>query len=251
MATADLRPLSVGEVLDVAFQLYRRLFTSLIVIQAVCTGVPFLLSLYVESSGGVLQRPFLYLCTMLLSSVLTALASVSCVLVISEHYLGRTLRPAEALARAQRYIWPVFLLSLMVWFAVSIGLLLLIIPGIILMCGLALATQTLVLESGRSPSAAMSRSWELTKGFRMRMLGLLLTAVAIIAVPLLGFGALGGMFAADAAEGTPLAFTVLGGLLQIVIYPLIYCILTVAYYDLRVRKEAFDLQMLEQALQGA
>lgn len=251
MATADLRPLSVGEVLDVAFQLYRRLFTSLIVIQAVCTGLPFLLSVYIESSGGVLQRPFLYMCTMLLSSILTALASVACVLVISEHYLGRTLRPTEALARAQRYIWPVFLLSIMVWFAISVGLVLLVIPGIILMCGLALATQTLVLESNRSPSAAMSRSWELTKGYRLRMFALLITAIVIVVVPLFGFGALGGMFAAEDAAGVPLTFTVLGGLLQIVIYPLIYCILTVAYYDLRVRKEAFDLQMLEQALQGA
>ncbi len=31
---------------------------------------------------------------------------------------------------------------------------------------------------------------------------------------------------------------------NMLIAPLIYCFLTVAYYDLRVRKEAFDLEVL-------
>lgn len=254
MATTDLRPLSVGEILDVSFQLYRRLFASLVVVQAICTAVPFLLNMYVESAGGAIARPVLYVVALLLSTALTALASVACILVISEHYLGHRLSPGEAVSRAKGYILPVILLSLLVWFAIAVGMLLLIIPGIILMCGLALATQTLVLESGRSPTAAMSRSWELTKGFRLRMLALIITAGCIVVVPVLGFAAIGGIFAGNdlAQPGTtPLIFMLLGGAVQIAIYPLIYCILTVAYYDLRVRKEAFDLQMLEKALQGA
>ena len=35
------------------------------------------------------------------------------------------------------------------------------------------------------------------------------------------------------------------------IYPLLYCALTVAYYDLRVRKEGFDLELLESTLAHA
>ena len=41
----------------------------------------------------------------------------------------------------------------------------------------------------------------------------------------------------------------IGGLVQIFIYPLFYCVLTVTYYDLRVRKEGFDLELLASALQ--
>jgi len=39
-------------------------------------------------------------------------------------------------------------------------------------------------------------------------------------------------------------------LLPIVLYPAISCVVTLMYYDLRVRREAFDLQMLSQQLGG-
>jgi hypothetical protein len=41
------------------------------------------------------------------------------------------------------------------------------------------------------------------------------------------------------------------GVVQIFVYPLFYCVLTVAYYDLRVRKEGFDLEVLAAALRPA
>jgi hypothetical protein len=42
-----------------------------------------------------------------------------------------------------------------------------------------------------------------------------------------------------------------GGIVQMFIYPLFYCVLTVTYYDLRVRKEGFDLELLASTLQSA
>ena len=42
-----------------------------------------------------------------------------------------------------------------------------------------------------------------------------------------------------------------GGIVQMLIYPLFYCVLTVLYYDLRVRKEGFDLELLASSLQSA
>ena len=42
-----------------------------------------------------------------------------------------------------------------------------------------------------------------------------------------------------------------GGLVQMFIYPVLYCVLTVTYYDLRVRKEGFDLELLASSLQPA
>ena len=43
----------------------------------------------------------------------------------------------------------------------------------------------------------------------------------------------------------------IGGVVQLFIYPLFYCVLTVTYYDLRVRKEGFDLELLASSLQTA
>jgi hypothetical protein len=38
---------------------------------------------------------------------------------------------------------------------------------------------------------------------------------------------------------------------QMFVYPMLYCVLTIAYYDLRVRKEGFDLEVLASSLQPA
>jgi hypothetical protein len=40
-------------------------------------------------------------------------------------------------------------------------------------------------------------------------------------------------------------------ILQVLISPFVYCTVTVAYYDLRVRKEGFDLEILAARLQPA
>ncbi len=40
----------------------------------------------------------------------------------------------------------------------------------------------------------------------------------------------------------------LGSLLGIVLAPILRCALTLAYYDLRVRREAFDIQILSEQL---
>ena len=56
--------------------------------------------------------------------------------------------------------------------------------------------------------------------------------------------------AADSLTGGLVTLAV-AGVVQLFLYPLFYCVLTVAYYDLRVRKEGFDLEMLAASLQPA
>ena len=59
------------------------------------------------------------------------------------------------------------------------------------------------------------------------------------------------MLTGAAGRSRPSSPLAIGGLVQIFIYPLFYCVLTVAYYDLRVRKEGFDLELLASSLQTA
>jgi hypothetical protein len=44
--------------------------------------------------------------------------------------------------------------------------------------------------------------------------------------------------------GLDTTFSVGGQLLQLMVYPVVACAFTLFYYDLRVRKEAFDLDHL-------
>jgi uncharacterized membrane protein len=258
MTLPTLRPLSVGEILDVSFSLYRRHFGPLVMVALICSGVPFLLSLFLQSAGGMFANPLLTLVYYILFAVLSSLATAATVYIVSESYLGRPLGAGAALARSAPLLWRLILCSLLITLVVGIGLVLLLVPGIILICGLILAFPALVLEPGSTPVAALARSWALTRGSRWRMFGLILTMAILFYVPFAALGGIAAMLlprselgAGDLAMGFGLTTIVVAGVVQIFIYPLFYCVITVAYYDLRVRKEGFDLEILASTLQPA
>jgi hypothetical protein len=247
MASTTLRPLTVGEILDVSFTLYRRHFATLGTIAAVSSGVPVLLSLYIESSGGVLMNlpmTFLYY---IVFTVLSSIGTAATVFVVSESYLGRPLKAADALRRATPLLGRLIVCSLLFAIVVFFGFLFFFVPGVVLLCGLLLAFPSLVLEPNSSPTGALSRSWSLTRRSRLRMLGLIATIVILLYVPILALVTLATLLFPSWGILTLAVF----GVLQMLLYPLGYCVLTVAYYDLRVRKEGFDLEVLAATLQPA
>jgi hypothetical protein len=254
MVSTTLRPLSVGEILDVSFTLYRRHFATLGTVAVVCSGLPVLMSLYIEASGGVLQNLSLTLVYYVVFTVLSSIATAATVFVVSASYLGQPLKAAGALKRATPLLGRLIVCSLLLAIVVGFGFLFFMIPGIVLLCGLVLAFPSLVLEPGSSPTGALSRSWSLTRGSRWRMLALLATLVVLLYVPIIALGAIATVFLPAGGSGslTPGLMTLaVVGVMQMLLYPLLYCVLTVAYYDLRVRKEGFDLEVLASTLQPA
>ena len=75
-----------------------------------------------------------------------------------------------------------FLMSMVSNFAIFIGLLLLIAPGIYLLGRLALASPVLVAELPRAPLSALQRSWELSRnrGWQIALLIVLVYIVLMI-----------------------------------------------------------------------
>jgi hypothetical protein len=256
MAGPVLRPLSLGEILDVAFGLYRNLFLPLLLVTLVTGAVPMALSVYIEAAGGALVNPSLYFLNLLLNAVLGAIAAAASTFIVSESYMGGRLTAGEAFSRAAPFAGRLIMLGIVTSFVVVLGFLLLIIPGLILLSGLALATPAMVIESLPSATGAMGRSWSLTRGHRGKILSALFVVGLLMYLP---FIALGGIAAASAGAGGPeqgytgmfLVLTAGAALLSSLVWPLFYCVLTVAYYDLRVRKEAFDLEVLAAGLARA
>lgn len=281
MNAVTLRPLSMGEILDHAFGLFRQLFVPLVVVQVITASLPLLLNLYAAASGSTSMLGSLG--TYLVAFVLGSLASAATAYIISENYLGRPLGAGDALRRALPRIGDVMLLSLGVGFLVVIaalpallvigagsafavlggtsggagaagggvllvlvGLALLVIPFAVF-SGLSVATPSLVLENTRA-GRAMSRSWQLTKGFRLRIVGLLFVVMVIVLIPMFALGIIGGMFGSDDSRATTVLFTAIIGVVSLIITPLLYCVLTLLYYDLRVRKEGYDLEILASEL---
>ena len=98
----------------------------------------------------------------------------------------------------------------------------------------------------------MGRSWELTRGHWWRTFGTLLVLGLLSLVLYLAIVAGLGSAIATNGDMSELTYATLTVALTIVLfailYPLIAAIISVMYYDLRVRNEGFDLQLLAQGV---
>lgn len=248
MAAPVLKPLSLGEVLDISFGLYRTLFTPLLLVTLATRAVPLLIEVYVETSGGLLAQPLLYAVNLVLNVVLGAVAAAASTFVIAENYLGRPLTAGAAFARSTPFIGRLILVALLSTLLLGFGALLLLIPFFILLPGLVLATPALVLEDLPGAVDALGRAWSLSRGFRFRVFVAMMVVFTLIAIPFIALGVFmvsqGTLEATRAMSSEGLLAVALAALIQTLVYPFLYAVLTVLYYDLRVRKEAYDLEVL-------
>jgi len=119
-----------------------------------------------------------------------------------------------------------------------------------------LVAPVIVVVEKMGPIAALGRAWGLSGGNRWRILGIQVLLVILNLVLSLLIGALfGGLVAAGAQGGTPgqlgvtsIVQSIVNLASTIIWAPVEWIAFTVLYYDLRVRKEAFDLQLAAEAL---
>jgi hypothetical protein len=148
--------------------------------------------------------------------------------------------------RAGRLLWTNVLQIL----AIVTGFVLLIVPGLILTMRFLFVPTVVVLED-RTGGAALKRSASLGKGHHWRNAGALL----LLLLPLwLISGIIGGVAGGVGALllDNPLehwTFRALLILLQVgLVQPLMLITIALLYYDLRTRKEAYDVKALAEDL---
>jgi hypothetical protein len=209
-------------------------------------GIPTAMDVYIDLTGGGSQNPGLSLLDRVLTLVGSVLVTGATVRVVSEAYLGRTPLFGDAMRFAGSRFGAILGANIMSGVLTILATLALVIPGIVVACGYSVAGQAAALESGSS-SEALRRSWDLTKGFRWKALALGVVSIGLILVVYVGAGVLGGVLGA-VMGGLDAVLAVLAACVSLLIYPLITFVFTLFYYDLRVRKEAFDLEMLSRQL---
>ena len=245
MGAYALRPMSTGEILDGALTLLRRHFGLLCGLAIVCQGLPTALDVYLDLTGGSARHQGLSLLDRLLTWLGSLLVRGGAIWVVSETYLGRAPRLRDALRFAGDHVGQVFtagLASGLVTLLATVGL---VIPGIVVYCGYSVVLQVAVLEP-RGSSGALGRSWDLTKGYKWKALGLWAVSLALLIVLFAGTTAIGAV--AEQVQAVQVTSAVLSAGAQLLIYPLIGCVFTLFYYDPRIRKEGFDLEVLSQSL---
>jgi hypothetical protein len=300
----QLRPLSIGDLFDAAFRLYRARFWTLVVIaalvfvpstllQVVFWGRPFGRSLLGSPAAfGVFSYYGIsFVSGSLWSLTLGNLLHGALISASARAYRGRPIGPLAAYRFGlRRYITlvlasiiplivtgvaqvipsmlgilPYYLffgafltgpaLGLQSWIrdlplvlACLAALLLVELALLAFSSYFLLAPQAAILEEN-GPIAALRRSWGLVRGSVRRALGIVI-ATGILSFLISNVPSTAGSLLIRFSGSNTTLFSILlivAGLAgQILLQPLLFAIFTLFYYDQRVRKEGYDLELLMQ-----
>jgi hypothetical protein len=267
----ELRPLRIGEILDVAIKLTRRNFGTLVRIVAVIV-VPtqilyaLLLMTTIPSEGlfwtpgdpppfGVTFQD--YETFRAASNVLVFVDQIvlffviaACFKAVSDAYIGGSPDWKMSLGYAARRLLPLLGTTLLYILGLIPATLAFVIPGIWLSIAWYLYDVIVIAEKVGGP-AALGRSFLLVKGRWWPTFGVvfLTTLISFLMAVILGF-ALGAVLLSESLQSDFALLVVqaiVGILASLLVEPFQAAVFTVLYYDLRVRKEGLDIELMAQA----
>jgi hypothetical protein len=155
----------------------------------------------------------------------------------SELYLGREMDAFETLRRMWKRLPAVFVAALVQTLMLFAGAVLFLFPAVWL-SALFFAVVPVVVLEGKGPFAAFDRSAELSKGVKWHVLSAL-GLVVIIRLVVAG----GVIIVVTLIKDRTLQYLITGAA-NIIIYPLLGIAEALIYYDVRIRKEGFDIEMM-------
>lgn len=275
MDAMELRPLSTGEILDRTFTLYRRNFLLFLGISAIPHVLVLVLNLVrvsltasslpkatlhaghvtaapaaMPSLTGIMAGAIVGLLVLVVSLVAYLLSQGGTVFAVSEIYLGRSVTITESFRRVSGELLNLFGVVMLNGLATLAGFICLIIPGIYLLCRLIVCVPAALVENIGARDS-LERSFELTRGNAGRAFVILLLyfAVTFAAAGLFAWPFL--IIMAVVAQKDPsqmilwLQMTQVGSFVaNVLVTPILTIASAILYYDLRVRREAFDIQLM-------
>jgi hypothetical protein len=269
-----LKPMLSTEILDAAFRLYRSNFATFLGIFAVIY-VPMTL-LVVSVSAHLLSQGQAALGAaedalaleaaqrdlqvieglvsgvggILYGLIVVPLATGALTCAVGMRYLNE---PAT-IGSAYRRIFPLFFkyigTTLLSGLVIGLGTLLCLVPGLMFMTWF-FATSSIVCLEGRGGTGAMGRSRELVRGSGWRIFGFLLLTILLQGVLVGPVSVAAELVLPRITDSMALRFTlstVFQQILGMIVTPFFSAVLVLLYYDLRIRKEAFDLEVLAKNL---
>jgi hypothetical protein len=262
----ELRPRSVGEVLDSAVLLYRARFGALmrvaiaiLVPVAILTTLVLLSALpddftvgfngeatpvYNSDTNSAVQLGAI-LVTTLLSALATAFVTAATTRIVADAYVGHQASPVEAARLTGRRLVPIIVLTIIVTAATIAGYFLCFVPGFWIQTAWCVALPVLILEA-TGVSRALGRSFELTKARFWLAFGVFWIGQALVFVLRVGFAALVAIViirGSHSNSGDVIAQSLGSAIASIITVPFAATALVALYFDLRIRAEALDVQM--------
>ncbi len=272
MPPLALRPRRVGEILDAAIKLYlgnaRVLMSSAAVIVVPIQFLAGVVMLSAYSDGRDVSTGFVSIGTTLTpaeaharlgaslindatSWIGGAFVLAACVKALSDAYLGQSPTAGGSLRFGLRRVLPLLVLTVVYGIGQVLGFVVLIIPGIWLFGIWSVRVPALVIERA-GPIKSLRRSYRLVKGRWWPVAGVLVVSSLMVFV-LAGLieAALGAIALSSGNPSVLLAVTIsvlIAIVSGVLVQPFSASVVTVLYYDLRIRKEGYDLELLADQL---
>lgn len=264
-----IRPMGLGDILDSAIRLYRYNFGVFLGIVAVAWapalglqiyGSYWMFSVLLAEEPPEMSLPWLISTVgvfgvglALLYLVAVPLAQGALIWAVSKRYLGQSAGVAHSYRIVLRRFGQVIVAIVLTGLVIFAGTLACFLPGLVLTFMFAFTIPEVVLN-GCSATEAMRRSWELASYDFWKVVLTLLVLGLLVSIIAGALGAPFGWLALIPAAGDKLALlqSVSGGmraLIQVIVQP-VYVVGTILlYYDLRIRKDGFDIKLLAEALE--
>lgn len=252
----ELKPMGVGDIFDATFKLYKARFGAFLMI-ALVAYLPysliaaFYISQLVASLGSRTEPTMMSIIgplipVLIMAFIVLPLCQSAMIFTVSETYLGRSLGVGQAYSRALPRLPRLLGANIIAGLVVVIGFICLIVPGIIFSLWFVLVTAVVLLETS-SATGSLGRSKSLMsgnlgKGFLVLLvIGLLGWVYHVVLGMIMGALAIKSVFLSQ----------FISTLAEVVIFPIQVAPIILLYYDLRIRKEGFDLEQLAASLQSA
>jgi hypothetical protein len=247
MSDLVLRPRSATELIDAAFQVYRRAPVPFMVAMALVyvpwLAIRLLFALNIpetpdQLTPGLMRVVFI---TAAAGIVIYGLAGGVVSVLARAAYLDEPIDIAAAFRQTLGRILPLIVSTLIAFALIGIGFVFIIIPGLYLVVKFFAVRQAVVLED-KGALAALGRSSQLARGNGWHILGTLLLVVILTFVVNVGAIMLINL------QPSKVITSVLATALTIVVYPIFGIAETVLYFDTRIRNEGFDVEYLASAV---
>jgi hypothetical protein len=233
-----LRPRKATEIIDAAIEVYRRNPIHFLLLAAI-VRVPWLIVQIIylaphEGDPEAITTSILISAGTLLSAFIMEGFIVS---MASDLYLGHETDAFRTLRKVGPRVLSIFLASLLTSLAVGFGLILFLFPAVWVTAVLFAVMPAVVVE-GRSVFGAFDRSQKLServKGHVLSAIGLLVLIRIIVEI---GSAILAALIPMPALKYVAVTAA------SMVVYPLYAITITLIYYDVRIRKEGFDIEMM-------
>jgi hypothetical protein len=230
-----LRARSLAELLDLALELVRHTFVQLTPLMAAALLMGFTRDAIIVRPTSV-QTLEVYAPTWVLATLFKALLLGTCTIMIAGAYAGRAETLPRAILAAAKRVLAFYALSLGLYVAVVIGILLLVAPGLAVLQRYGLAPTVLLLEQ-RPLVDALRRSDLLSRHSHRRLL-----ESYIVVYGLYGLALLAALFLVPKVLGAGLASRTVRVLIGTLAFPILASFRTALYFDTRIRSEGLDLE---------